>query len=159
MAAQRPILTTHVDTWKTPSGVVIPWRYLVTGAPILRPRDNASFLYDATEDYRRKPMPKFSKARWRRVARRNAAITVPLILAALTPTDYVAPWALVLYLALLLGAALAWLGWRATVRLQRHNPVRMIRNRRVNHEFVDPAAMVLAHTLGQPYRKGRALPR
>lgn len=134
----------------------MPWRYLVTGAPILKPRDNASFLYDATEDYRRKPVPKFSKARWRRVARRNAAITVPLTLLALTPTDWVALWAVETYLWLLLAAAMSWLGWRTLVRLRRHNPVRLIRNRRVNREFIDPAAEVLAGILGQRYMRGRA---
>lgn len=154
MAAQRPIVTTRADTWHTPSLLVMPWRYLVTGAPILKPRDNASFLYDATEDYRHKPIPKFSKARWRRVARRNAAITVPLIMLAAAPFTWVRMWMVWTWLTLCLLAALAWLTWRGVVRLRRHNPVRMIRNWTVNREFIDPAGQVLATVLGMPYRKG-----
>ena len=156
MAAQRPIITTHADTWHTPGLLVVPWRYLVTGAPILCPRDNASFLYDATEDYRRKPIPKFSHARWRRVARRNAAITVPMIILALVPFTWVRMWMFWTWLVLLALAGGAWLTWRGLVRLRAHNPVRTWRNMRVNREFVDPAAMVLSTVLGQAYRKGRA---
>ena len=132
----------------------MPIRYLITGFPIRRPQDNASFLYDAMEDFRGKPIPKYSKARWRRVARRNAAITVPLVMLALTPTDWMALWALWTWLTLLALAGLAWLIWRGVVRLKRHNPVRLLRNWRVNREFIDPAAEVLASVLGQAYRRG-----
>jgi hypothetical protein len=142
--------------WTPPGLVGYPFRYLVTGFPIRRPQDNASFLYDATEDFRGKPIPKYSKARWRRVARRNAAITVPLVLLALTPTDYMALWVVWTWVALVFLAGLAWLIWRAMVRLRLHNPWRMIRDRRVRREFLDPAAEVLANTLGQRYIRSRS---
>jgi hypothetical protein len=155
MARTSAVITTRPDTWKTPSFLVVPFRYLVTGYPILRPRDNASFLYDATEDYRGKPIPKFSRARWQRVARRNAAITVPALLYAScmfwTPLWIAHAWVIGCLLV-----AVTWLIWRMVNRLHVHNPVRWIRNRRVNREFVDPAAQVLCTILGQRYLTGRA---
>jgi hypothetical protein len=154
--ARTSMHNAHPIGWTAPGFWAVPFRYLVTGYPIKSPRDNASFLYDATEDFRGKPIPKFSKARWRRVARRNAAITVPLGLLALTPTDWVALWAVWSWLTLMTLAGLAWLAWRGVVRLRRHNPIRMIRNRRVNKAFVDPAGEVLSRVLGVPYRKGPA---
>lgn len=42
--------------------------------------DNATFLHDATEDYRRKPTESLSRARWRRVVWRWGLIGVPTLL-------------------------------------------------------------------------------
>jgi hypothetical protein len=156
MARTSALITPHPMGWHPPGLLLIPFRYLVTGYPILPPRDNASFLYDATEDYRHKPIPKLSKARWRRVARRNGAITVPLVLLALTPTSWVSLWAVWSWLILVLLAGLAWLGWRGIVRLRVHNPWRFFRDRRVRAEFIDPAAEVLVRILGQRYIRSRA---
>lgn len=154
--ARTSMHNTHPMGWTAPGFWAVPFRYLVTGYPIKSPRDNASFLYDATEDFRGKPIPKFSKARWRRVARRNAAITIPVVLLLLAPTPWVALWALWSWLTLVLLAGLAWLGWRASIRLRLHNPWRMIRDRRVRAEFQDPAAEVLARILGQRYIRSRS---
>lgn len=156
MARTSSFVTAHPMGWHAPGFWAVPWRYLVTGYPIRSPRDNASFLYDATEDYRHKPIPHYSKARWRRVARRNAAITVPLLLSALAPFTWVTMnmvWAWMILCAI---AAIAWLVWRGVVRLRKHNPYRVVRNWRVNREFVDPAAEVLCSVLGIHYRKGQA---
>jgi Helicase HerA, central domain len=57
------------------------WRYLVTGRPLWGPGDNASFLHDATVDYRAKPRERLTRARWRRLLRRHLALTVPTALA------------------------------------------------------------------------------
>lgn len=139
-----------------PGLLLIPWRYLVTGFPILAPRDNASFLHDATEDYRHKPVPKLSKARWRRVARRNAAITVPLVLELAAPVSWVPWWFGVAWLVMAGAAGLAWLAFATARGLRLHNPWRWVRDHRVNREFRDPAAEVLARVLGIRYVRSRA---
>lgn len=156
MARTSAVITTHPMGYHPPAGIAIVWRYLVTGYPILSPRDNASFLYDATEDYRHKPIPKLSKARWRRVARRNAAITVPLLAILTSPYTGLPLWMVGAWLVLLALASLAWLLWRGLVRLRAHNPIRWLRERRVNREFRDPAAEVLCRILGQSYIRSRA---
>lgn len=54
------------------------FRYFVTGQPVIGgPRDNATLLYDATQAYGNHPSPRLTRARWRRVARRNAVLGVP----------------------------------------------------------------------------------
>ncbi|HET6262912.1 MAG TPA: hypothetical protein VFG99_11840, partial [Chloroflexia bacterium] len=150
------IIKPHADRWSPPNALLVPFRYLVTGYPILKPRDNASFLYDATEDYRGKPIPKYSRARWRRVARRNAAITVPLALGVAAGLQGIPGWVPLAWLVLVILAGLAWLVMRAVARLRLHNPVRWLRNRRVNHDFIDPAAEVLCRILNTRYFRGRA---
>jgi hypothetical protein len=48
--------------------VVTVWavRYFITGNPLNgKPRDNATFLHEATADYRGKPEEKLSGPRWR----------------------------------------------------------------------------------------------
>ncbi len=58
------------------------FRYFITGRPVFGKGDNASFWRDATVDYRGGPVEKLTRARWRRVARRWAALVVPAGLAA-----------------------------------------------------------------------------
>lgn len=111
------------------------WRYLVTGRPVWGPGDNASFLHDATTDYRAGPVEKLTRARWRRLARRHAALTVP---AGLFLWER---WAGALYLLLALAAALTWAGYRvAQWWPQRH----------VRKEFVYPTWLVIARIIDAP---------
>jgi hypothetical protein len=120
----------------------VPWRYLVTGAYILSPGDNASFLHDATEDYRGKPVRKLTRARWRRVVRRNAVLTAPTVLAAAAP--WAGLWPVAGYEGTLAAAGTAWGAWKA---------VDTVRGRRRNTEWVDPAAAVLCRVLGLSYNR------
>lgn len=141
---------------KIPILPVVIWRYLVTGESIGAPRDNASFLHDANMDYRNKPVPKLSRARWRRVARRNAAITVPVTGLGLQLAGLIPWWVPVLWTSCVVLAGLAWL-WIALRRgLQLHNPYRWLRDRKVRKEFVDPAAEALCKMIGKRYIKSRA---
>ena len=156
MSRTSALIVPHPMGWHPPTVVAVPFRYLVTGYPILKPRDNASFLHDATEDYRHKPVPKLSKARWRRVARRNAAITVPLVLELAAPFTWVPWWLGAWWLGLVALAGLVWLAFAARRGLRLHNPWRWIRDYRVNQEFRDPAAEVAMRILGQRYVKSRA---
>lgn len=82
------------------------WRYWVTGKPLAGRGDNATWLHDATVDYRGKPVEKLTRARWRRVARRWVALGIPVALWAL-----LGAWYAVAYLAISL-AATAYLGYR-----------------------------------------------
>ena len=156
MAKATALVTTHAEAWRAPTAWVLPWRYLVTGYPIRRLQDNASFLHDATEDYRHKPIPKLSRARWRRVARRNAAITVPLALELAAPVSWVPWWLGVAWLAVVAIAGLVWLWFALRRGLKFHNPARYLRTRKVRKEFQDPAAELLARILGVAYVKSKA---
>ncbi|HEU4754020.1 MAG TPA: hypothetical protein VFU47_13000, partial [Armatimonadota bacterium] len=53
------------------------FRFFVTGRPIAGKGDNATFLHDATTDYRGGPVERLTRARWRRVARRWTIFGVP----------------------------------------------------------------------------------
>lgn len=150
------IVTAHPMGWAAPHGVALPWRYLVTGYPIRTPRDNASFLHDATEDYRHKPVTMLSRARWRRVARRNAAITVPLWLLALAPLTFIPWWASLVWESGMAVWGLVFLALQFRRGLKIHNPWRFIRDRKVRKEFVDPAAAVLVRVLGLSMHPSRA---
>lgn len=141
----RQLISQRRERVDTPGALRVPWRYLVTGAYILSPGDNASFLHDATEDYRGKPVRKLTRARWRRVVRRNALITVPTALAASAPWTTV--WPVAGYEASAVAAGAAWGIWRG---------VEGVRGRRTNKEWVDPAAAVLCRVLGLPYNRKRA---
>lgn len=138
------IITTTRTRWEPPVLVRLPWRYLITGAYILSRGDNASFWHDASEDHRDRPVIKLTRARWRRVARRNAAITVPPALAVLDLHLAAA------YLTALLLLAIAW----GAVRSVGH-----LRERRRNREWIDPAAAVLCRVINTPYKRkrGRAM--
>lgn len=78
-----PALATMKIAWWTPRGMVFlavrsTYRYWITGRPLSGPGDNATFLRDATKDYRDGPVEKLSRARWRRVARRWALLGIPM---------------------------------------------------------------------------------
>lgn len=111
------------------------WRYFVTGRPMWGPGDNASFLHDATTDYRGGPREKLTRARWRRVARRHAGISIP---AALLLWDWRAG-ALYALLAAIAGGT--WAGWW----LSRWWPQRAVRR-----EFVYPTWTVVSRIIDAP---------
>lgn len=135
------VIRTSQDRIHVPLYLRAPWRYFVTGAYLISRGDNASFLLDATEDYRGRPVIKLTRARWRRVARRHAVATVPAVLAVFA-------WHLALaYLACL---ALAGVGW-GVYRVGHH-----LATRKRYAEWVDPAAAVLCRVVGAPYRKRTA---
>lgn len=113
------------------------WRYLVTGRPLWGQGDNATWLRDATVDYRGGPVEKLTRARWRRVARRHAAITVPAGLAACN-------WRAALAYVLVLLALLVTVGARVSVRWWLTRDVR--------RDVQMPTWTVVARILGMPVR-------
>jgi hypothetical protein len=73
--------------WYKPLGFIAlvlrsTWRFWVTGKPLRGRGDNATFLLDATVDYRGGPREKLTRARWRRVAWRWGVAGVPIALYA-----------------------------------------------------------------------------
>lgn len=118
------------------------WRYFVTGRPLYGAGDNATFWRDATVDHRGGPVERLSRARWRRVARRHAAVTVP---AALTLVDV---RLVLLYVLVVLVAG----GTLAGVRIAAWWPQRAVRR-----EYVIPTWTVVAKILGVPARRREAI--
>jgi hypothetical protein len=143
----RQLISQRRERVDSPLGARVVWHYLVTGDYITSKGDNASFLHDATEDYRGKPVRKLTRARWRRVVRRNLAVTVPVLLAAGSITPWVTLWMLYAYVGLCVVLAAGW----STYRL-----VSAWRGRRLNREWVDPTAAVLCKVLNLPYNRKRA---
>jgi hypothetical protein len=118
------------------------WRYLITGRPLWGPGDNASFLHDATQDFRGGPRVKLTRARWRRVARRWVALVLP---AGLTAWDWRAAALYVLLATLAIGGYLAWvvsLWW----------PLRAVRR-----EFVYPTWTVVSRIIDAPTGRRHAV--
>jgi hypothetical protein len=78
------VATAKIKWWTLPGAAFVltrgVFRYFVTGADVRGPGDNATFLHDATEDYRGRPVEKLTRARWRRVLRRWIGLGFPLIL-------------------------------------------------------------------------------
>jgi len=140
------MISTHRQRVRVPWVVRAPWRYLVTGGYVLSEGDNASFLHDATEDFRGKPVLKLTRARWRRVARRNAATTVPLALALFAPS-----WAVLAWGFLVAAGALAWIGRELWLAVRD-----VLLRRRINREFVYPAGEVACSILNIRFSKSRA---
>lgn len=140
--------------WYRPSGMAY-WlarsavRFWITGRPVLGRGDNATFLHDATVDHRGGPVPKYSRARWRRLAWRWGLAGVPWLLAD--------AWLLLgpLYGWLLLGYAVAaggaggWAGYRAMAAWWPQRETRT--------EFVFPVWQVTAAILGERYSRRRAV--
>lgn len=118
------------------------WRYLVTGKPLWGPGDNASFLHDATHDYRGGPRERLTRARWRRLARRHALITVP---GSLAFWDWRAT-ALYVLLAALAGGG--YLGWMISLWW----PQRVVRR-----EFVYPTWTVVSRIIDAPAGRRHAI--
>lgn len=139
------------------------FRYFVTGKEITGPGDNATFLHDATVDYRNRPVERLSRARWRRVARRWALLGIPGSLGSmegaawLTEHTYrvfeAAPpgWTDVPWLDLLQGYAAAGPVAAGAVFVPRVKSWYDMRE--PNREYVYPAAQVACKILGVPYRK------
>ena len=118
------------------------WRFFITGRPISGAADNATFLHDATIDHRGNPVTKLTRARWRRVARRWAALIVPMFLAVVDWRAAVTYLALGAYVALLYGG----------MRLAEWWPTRI-----VEREFVIPTWTVVAKVIGEPPRRRTAV--
>lgn len=118
------------------------WRYFVTGRPIWGAGDNASFLHDATVDYRGGPREKLTRARWRRLARRHAAITIP---GGLALYDWRA--------AALYGS----LGALGAAGYSVHAVARWWPQRAVRREFVYPTWQVVAKIINAPTGRRHAV--
>jgi hypothetical protein len=123
------------------------WRYFVTGRPLWGPGDNATFLHDATVDHRDRPVPRLTRARWQRLARRHGAITVPagLVIGGTVMCDWrVAAAAVAGYAGLGVAAGATYGG----MAVRAWWPLREVRA-----EFVVPTWTVVAKILGVPVRK------
>lgn len=117
-------------------------RYFVTGAPLWGPGDNATFWHRATTDFRGRPYVKLTAPIWQRLARRHAAVTVPMLLLL------AAPWltwrAFALYETALLLGTWGWAGART---------YKLLKRRRTYNQWVDPAARTACNVLGIRYTK------
>ncbi len=83
-----PTIATAKIKWWRPAGLAYVlirsgFRYFVTGIDVRGAGDNATFLHDATVDYRGRPVEKLTRARWRRVLRRWILAGLPGLLLAL----------------------------------------------------------------------------
>lgn len=145
MPPYNPAVREVPHRWHAPLWIAVPVRFFITGEYIGRMKDNASFLHDATIDYLDKPITRLSRARWRRVVRRNLLITMPLLL--LTLAHWLTIYPVVLYIAGALGWALARgiNGARSVLFRRRHNK-----------EWVYPAGQLAARVLGVRYTKAWA---
>jgi hypothetical protein len=139
-------------------------RYFVTGQSVTgRKTDNASFLHAATKDDRGKPVERLSGPIWQRLARRWAALGIPLLFTLFAGVSYVARFACELFgvktptffelpwlriaigweVAMLCGLAtiggnLAWQWWQTREQV---------------NEFVRPAWQAACTTMGTAYHK------
>lgn len=147
MPQNAPLVSFHGEHAKLPLPLRIFWRYFVTGQALRGPGDNATLLHRATVDYRARPYVRLTGPKWQRLGRRHAAITVPVLLLGLSATPWVALWGVAAYLAALALLGCAWCGRRAG---------QAYRHRKVNREWIDPAARVLANILGARYVKRTA---
>lgn len=153
MGEYEPSVATMKIKWWTPRGMVFlavrsTYRYWITGRPVYGPGDNATFLRDATKDYRDGPAEKLSRARWRRVARRWAFLGVPAHLGVAGIFSERARLFLFFYcLAVLAGGAMIAINtggaWFAVRELRR--------------TYIYPAAAVLARATGVPVKRSEAL--
>lgn len=144
-----------------------PWRYFVTGMELWGHGDNATWLQAATEDYRRKPTEKLTRARWQRVARRWVGLGIPLLLLLLHGSALITRrgatvvkadtprWATLPYGWILAG----YFGFAALLGIMYGGylfaawwPVR-----RVRKVYIYPAARELAKITGSRFRRRTAL--
>lgn len=153
-----PLINFHGEHAKVPLPLRVLGRYFITGRALRGPGDNATLLHAATVDYRARPYIKLTGPLWQRLARRNGAITVPMLysmwvfvawLATLVGLDISAPplVGLLAYLGALLLAALIWL----ILRMRR-----AWRDGRRNREWIDPAAHRLCNILKVRYVRSKA---
>jgi hypothetical protein len=158
-----------VDSWWGAGYLAVRsgFRYFITGRPILAAGDNATFLHDATVDYRNRPYEKLTRARWRRVARRWAFIAVPSgLLVAEKSADVTEfawehfgatppGWTEVPYGELLQAYAVAVpIGLGAWAYPKVKHAWKMREPRR---EFILPAARVLCAVTGTRFHRRQAL--
>lgn len=145
-----PLLSIRGEHHTVPLPVRAVWRYFVTGTQLRGPGDNATLFHHATVDYRARPYLKLSRRRWERIARRNAAITVPAALTAASVTPWIDLWMVGAYEGTLATAATAW---------SVHQGVKWTRTHRANREWVDPAARLLCGMVNERYtrKKGRSM--
>ena len=120
--------------------------------------DNASFFEDATEDYRRKPTEKLTRARWRRVLRRWVLIGFPLVLLTLAGISNAMQamgseslfaripwvWVFISYVTIAMAAGII-VGVRVLVP--------WFATREVRKTYVYPAARQLAKVTGSRFRR------
>lgn len=140
-----------------------PWRFFVTGMELWGHGDNATFLHDATEDYRRKPLETLSRARWRRVVMRWGILGVPLLLASTYAAAKAVSWTWRLFDALPPGwSELPW-GWFlfayacaggiAGITFGGAQVAAWWAVREVRNTFIFPAADVLSRVTGVRLRR------
>lgn len=152
-----PLVSVRGERAAIPLPLRAAGRYFLTGASLRGPGDNATFLHAATVDYRARPYLTLTGPLWQRLARRNGAITVPVLMLSWTGVDTLAGavgwdlpgpeprlWHTLTYEGLLLLAAFCW----AVARSRRG-----LRDRKRNAEFVDPAARTLCKILKRRYVK------
>jgi len=138
------------------------WRFFVTGREIFGAGDNATFLRDATRDYRDGPIERLSRARWRRIAWRWGLLGVPWLIADMWVVAAFAAyrgstawwahfpwlWVLVGYLIAGFSAAAAWTAYLVRLWLSL---------REVRRTYIYPAHRVLAKITGVRFRRREAL--
>lgn len=130
-----PLVSVRGERAAIPLPLRVAGRYLITGKALRGPGDNATFRHRATVDYRARPYIKLTGPLWQRLARRNGAITVPVLLTAASPTPWVDLWMVGAWEGALLLAAFTW----ACLRARKWK-----RYRRHHRDYIDPAARVLA---------------
>ena len=158
-----------VDSWTGAAYLAARsgFRYFITGRPILAAGDNATFLHDASVDYRNRPYERLTRARWRRVARRWAFVATPsgLLVAekAADLTEFAwqhfgatpPGWTDVPYGNLLQAYAVAMpVGIGAWAYPKVRHAWKMREPRR---EFILPAARVLCAVTGTRFHRRQAL--
>lgn len=147
MPTPAPLVSWHGEHARIPLPLRVLGRYFVTGSSLRGPGDNATFFHAATVDYRARPYITLTAPKWQRLARRNGAISVPVLLTASTITPWVDLWMVATYEGVLFLAAFVWAcrRWR-TAR----------RDGRRNREWIDPAAHKLANILKRRYVRKEA---
>jgi len=129
------------------------WRFWVTGVELRGRGDNATWLHDATVDYRQRPYEKLSRARWRRVATRWAVAGVPMALAIVGALAEMAQlsgttawWVTVPWFHVMIGWPLAVVFVLSCMFLAN---VRIwLETRSARRDLVIPAAQVLCRLVG-----------
>lgn len=115
------------------------FRFWISGRPLWGPGDNATWLHDATADYRGGPVEKLTRARWRRVAWRWGVAGVPVLFLVT-----LGRWWALSYLAVACGSA-GFVGVRMAVLWW---PARDVRR-----EFVFPVWAVVCKLMGERYSR------
>jgi hypothetical protein len=158
-----PLVSIRGERAKLPLLLRAAGRYFLTGQQLRGPGDNATMFHRATVDYRARPYITLSAPKWQRLARRNGAITVPVMYGAWLgaqnavelfgwdlPGPRPALAGLVAYVLITVFGGLAWACWAVT---------RGLKNRTLNKRYVDPAARTLYALCGVRYDKRAARDR